>query len=54
MVKLDTQPNLLSYPGFHQLFVCGDFKKEAARLLPALWHPTGGGMTSLFIRRLSI
>lgn len=28
MVKLDTQPNLLSYPGFHQLFVCGDFKKE--------------------------
>ncbi|MBI5385159.1 MAG: hypothetical protein HZA90_10785 [Verrucomicrobia bacterium] len=28
MVKLDTQPDLLSYPGFHQLFFYGDFKKE--------------------------
>jgi hypothetical protein len=28
MLKLDTQPDLLSYPGFHQLFVCGDFKKD--------------------------
>jgi hypothetical protein len=28
MVKLDTQPNLLTYPGFHQLFFYGDFKKE--------------------------
>jgi hypothetical protein len=28
MVKLDTRPDLLSYPGFHQLFFYGDFKKE--------------------------
>jgi hypothetical protein len=28
MLKLDTQPDLLSYPGFHQLFFYGDFKKE--------------------------
>ncbi|WCJ57956.1 hypothetical protein NXS98_09460 [Fontisphaera persica] len=28
MVKLDTQPNLLTYPGFHQLFFYGDFRKE--------------------------
>lgn len=28
MVKLDTEPDLLSYPGFHQLFFYGDFKKE--------------------------
>lgn len=28
MVKLDTQPDLLSYPGFHQLFFYGDYKKE--------------------------
>jgi hypothetical protein len=28
MAKLDTQPDLLSYPGFHQLFFYGDFKKE--------------------------
>ncbi|MCX8155080.1 MAG: hypothetical protein N3J91_01295 [Verrucomicrobiae bacterium] len=28
MVKLDTQTNLLTYPGFHQLFFYGDFKKE--------------------------
>lgn len=28
MVKLDTQPDLLAYPGFHQLFFYGDFKKE--------------------------
>ena len=28
MVRLDTQPDLLSYPGFHQLFFYGDFKKE--------------------------
>lgn len=28
MVKLDTQPQLLSYPGFHQLFFFGDFKRE--------------------------
>ncbi len=28
MVKLDTKPDLLSYPGFHQLFFYGDFKKE--------------------------
>jgi len=28
MVKLDGAPYLLTYPGFHQLFVCGNFKKE--------------------------
>lgn len=28
MVKLDTKPDLLKYPGFHQLFFYGDFKKE--------------------------
>ena len=28
MAKLDTQPDLLAYPGFHQLFFYGDFKKE--------------------------
>jgi hypothetical protein len=28
MLKLDTQPDLLSYPGFHQLFFYGDFKKD--------------------------
>ena len=28
MLKLDTQPDLLSYPGFHHLFFYGDFKKE--------------------------
>jgi len=28
MVKLDTAPQLLSYPGFHQLFFYGDFKRE--------------------------
>jgi hypothetical protein len=28
MLKLDTQPDLLSYPGFHQLFFYGDFKQE--------------------------
>ncbi len=28
MVKLDTQPDLLAYPGFHQLFFYGDFKRE--------------------------
>jgi len=28
MVKLDTQPDLLTYPGFHQLFFYGDYKKE--------------------------
>ena len=28
MLKLDTQPDLLSYPGFHQLFFYGDFKRE--------------------------
>jgi hypothetical protein len=28
MVKLDTQPDLLTYPGFHQLFFYGDFKRE--------------------------
>jgi hypothetical protein len=28
MVKLDTKPDLLAYPGFHQLFFYGDFKKE--------------------------
>ncbi len=28
MVKLDTQPDLLAYPGFHQLFFYGDYKKE--------------------------
>ncbi len=28
MLKLDTQPDLLSYPGFHQLFFYGDYKKE--------------------------
>lgn len=28
MLKLDTQPDLLAYPGFHQLFFYGDFKNE--------------------------
>ncbi len=28
MLKLDTQPNLLAYPGFHQLFFYGDYKRE--------------------------
>lgn len=28
MVKLDTKPDLLKYPGFHQIFFYGDFKKE--------------------------
>ena len=28
MLKLDTKPDLLTYPGFHQLFFYGDFKKE--------------------------
>ncbi len=28
MVQLDTQPDLLTYPGFHQLFFYGDYKKE--------------------------
>lgn len=28
MAKLDGQPELLAYPGFHQLFFYGDFKKE--------------------------
>jgi hypothetical protein len=28
MVKVDGQPDLLAYPGFHQLFFYGDFKKE--------------------------
>lgn len=28
MIKLDTHPDLLSYPGFHQLFLYGDFGKE--------------------------
>lgn len=28
MVRLDTRPDLLTYPGFHQLFFYGDFKKE--------------------------
>lgn len=28
MLKLDTEPDLLSYPGFHQLFFYGHFKKE--------------------------
>jgi hypothetical protein len=28
MVKLDTRPDLLSYPGFHQIFFYGDYKKE--------------------------
>jgi hypothetical protein len=28
MLKLDTQPDLLAYPGFHQLFFYGDFKRE--------------------------
>jgi hypothetical protein len=28
MVKLDTEPRLLSYPGFHQLFFYGDYKRE--------------------------
>ena len=27
-VKLDGTSNLLAYPGFHQLFIYGDFKKE--------------------------
>jgi len=25
---LDTEPDLLKYPGFHQIFFYGDFKKE--------------------------
>jgi hypothetical protein len=28
MLKLDTQPNLLNYPGFHQLFFYGDYGRE--------------------------
>jgi len=28
MVKLDTRPNLLAYPGFHQLFFYGDYRKD--------------------------
>jgi hypothetical protein len=28
MIKLDNVSDLLDYPGFHQLFVLGDFKKE--------------------------
>lgn len=28
MIKLDTKPDLLKYPGFHQVFFYGDFKKE--------------------------
>ncbi len=28
MLELDTKPDLLSYPGFHQLFFYGDYKKE--------------------------
>ena len=28
MLKLDTRPALLAYPGFHQLFFYGDYKKE--------------------------
>ena len=28
MLKLDTKPDLLAYPGFHQLFFYGDYKKE--------------------------
>ena len=28
MVKLDGTPDLLAYPGFHQLFFYGDFKRE--------------------------
>ena len=27
-VKLDGNPDLLDYPGFHQLFVYGDYKKQ--------------------------
>lgn len=30
MVKLDNDPDLLSYPGFHQIFFYGDFRKELA------------------------
>ncbi len=29
-LKLDGDPDLLNFPGFHQLFVYGDFKKELA------------------------
>jgi hypothetical protein len=28
MVKLDTQPELLTYPGFHQIFFYGEYRKE--------------------------
>jgi hypothetical protein len=28
MVELDGSPDLLDYPGFHQLFFYGDFKRE--------------------------
>jgi len=28
MVKLDTEPDLLKYPGFHQIFFYGDFKNQ--------------------------
>jgi hypothetical protein len=28
MVRMDGQPDLLAYPGFHQLFFYGDFRKE--------------------------
>lgn len=30
MVKLDTEPDLRSYPGFHQLFFYGDFRRQLA------------------------
>ena len=30
MVKLDNEPDLLSYPGFHQIFFYGDYRKELA------------------------
>jgi len=28
MVELDGHPDLLDYPGFHQIFFYGDFKNE--------------------------
>ncbi len=28
MVRLDGSPDLLDYPGFHQIFFYGDFKKQ--------------------------
>jgi len=31
MVKLDNVSDVLAYPGFHQLFLYGDFKRQLAQ-----------------------